>query len=92
MNDKNRETLIILQEECAEVVQATSKIFRFGMDQIMGNQEETNLKLLEGEIGDVLAMIDLLQSQGLISKEGLNKAKKAKIEKLKKWSHIYEQD
>jgi NTP pyrophosphatase (non-canonical NTP hydrolase) len=90
MDDKNRETLVILQEECAEVVQATAKIFRFGMDQIMGNQEQTNIKLLEGEIGDVLAMIDLLQSQGLVSKEGLNKAKKAKIEKLKKWSHIYE--
>ena len=32
MNDKIKETLIITQEECAEVIQAVSKVMRFGFD------------------------------------------------------------
>ena len=35
MNDMNQitqETLLITQEECAEVIQAISKIMRFGME------------------------------------------------------------
>jgi hypothetical protein len=35
-------------------------------------------------------MIDLLQSNGVVSLEGLEAAKNAKFEKLKKWSNIYE--
>jgi hypothetical protein len=33
MNEKQKEALLILQEECAEVIQAASKVFRFGVDQ-----------------------------------------------------------
>ncbi len=32
MNEKQREILVITQEECAEVIQEVSKIFRFGID------------------------------------------------------------
>ena len=32
INDKQREVMLIAQEECAEVVQAISKCFRFGFD------------------------------------------------------------
>jgi hypothetical protein len=35
-------------------------------------------------------MVDLLQSMGVVTEAGLNTAKIAKIEKLKKWSNIYE--
>ena len=34
MNNKEKEILIILQEECAEVIQEASKIFRFVSEQI----------------------------------------------------------
>jgi hypothetical protein len=34
MNDKQREILVITQEECAEVIQEISKIFRFGIDEM----------------------------------------------------------
>jgi len=34
-------------------------------------------------------MIDLLKLYNVISDQGLNKAKQAKIEKLKVWSSIY---
>jgi hypothetical protein len=35
-------------------------------------------------------MIDILISNGIVSSDNLEVAKKAKIEKLKKWSKIYE--
>ena len=86
MNEQTREVLLILQEECSEVIQATSKCFRFGMNGQY--QEQTNRDRLEQEIGDVLAMIELLESQGEISRERLNEAKRRKFKKLSEWSTI----
>lgn len=71
------ECLIVLQEECAEVVQAISKIRRFGPNSFNPNDENktTNLALLSQEIGDVLAMIDYLVEEGLITEHDLRNAK-----------------
>lgn len=89
MNDQLRETLIILQEECVEVAQVISKIMRFGPDQIIPGKDETNLQHLEKEIGDVEAMIELLQDFDIgVSKEGCTEAKQKKFEKLKQWSNL----
>jgi NTP pyrophosphatase (non-canonical NTP hydrolase) len=84
------EIMSILQEECAEVIQAVSKINRFGLDNHKPGKPKTNKEHLEEELGDLLAMIDLLQSNGVVSLESLETAKNAKFEKLKKWSNIYE--
>ena len=80
----------ILSEECAEVIQAVSKCNRFGLDNMKPGESLTNAQHLEGEIGDLLAMVDLLQLKGVVTSAGLETAKLAKIEKLKKWSKIYE--
>ena len=90
MDSKLHEVMNILSEECAEVVQAVSKCHRFGLDNFKPGKPLTNAQHLEGEIGDLLAMVDLLQSMGVVTEAGLNTAKIAKIEKLKKWSNIYE--
>ena len=76
-------------EECAEVIQAVTKGNRFGYDFIKPGTTKTNREHLEEEIGDVLAMIDILLERGFINEEALEKATLAKIEKLKKWSTIY---
>ena len=83
LDPKTHEIITILSEEAAEVIREVSKTIRFGLDDRRKN-------LLEGEIGDLLAMIDLLQSQGVVTAAGLELAKQAKIEKLKQWSSIYE--
>lgn len=89
MNEDTQEILTILQEECGEVVVAISKCFRFGPDQIMAGQEESNIQHLQKELGDVLAMIELLTDKNVgVSSEGLELAKKAKFEKLKQWSNL----
>ena len=90
MDPKIRETLLILQEECAEVTQAVSKCFRFGLYNVKPGKPATNVEHLETEIGDVLAMIDILVEQGIVDKARLADATAAKKEKLKQWSNIYE--
>ena len=92
MDSKVKEVMDILQEECAEVIQAVSKISRFGMDNHKFGEVQTNLEHLEEELGDVLAMIDILLEQGIVKSKNLDEAKQNKKYKLKKWSNIYEQN
>ena len=92
MDNKTKEVMDILQEECAEVIQAVSKISRFGIDNFKPGKPKTNREHLEEELGDMLAMIDIMLEKNVISLEHLEVAKAAKIEKLKQWSNIYEQN
>jgi hypothetical protein len=89
MNETTREILIILQEECAEVIVEISKCFRFGPDQMMEGLDVTNIQRLQKELGDLQAMIELLIKQKVgVTSAGLSEARKAKFEKLKVWSNI----
>ena len=62
-----------LQEECAEVIVEVSKCNRFGMDS---NHYKTGIqhsKMLEMEVGDVLAMVDILVDQGVLDRDELDR-------------------
>ena len=91
MDNRVHEIMNIASEECAEVIQAISKCHRFGLHNYKPGKPLTNAQHLEVELGDLLAMVDLLKLEGIVSDEGLNNAKQAKIEKLKQWSNIYEE-
>lgn len=84
MDKIHNEILLILQEECAEVIQAISKVKRFGMDN---NQEQ-----LEQEVADVLCMIDLAYERGILKSDTLEVKDRIfkKRERLKKYSSIYD--
>ena len=89
MNEDLREVLLILQEECAEVTQAISKCMRFGPDQMKPGKDRTNLSMLEEEIGDLFAMVELLVDCKVgITDQGIFEAKMKKFEKLKQWSNL----
>jgi NTP pyrophosphatase (non-canonical NTP hydrolase) len=88
MNEREREILLILQEESAEVIQAVSKVFRFGWDSEWNGQ--TNREHLTEEVGDYLAMIQIMVDTGMINEYAIDTANRNKIEKLKKWSTIFE--
>jgi NTP pyrophosphatase (non-canonical NTP hydrolase) len=88
MDTNVNEILLIMQEECAEVTQAISKCFRFGLDNHKPGKPKTNREHLEEELGDLVAMITLLEMHGVISQHNIEKAKLAKFEKLKTWSNI----
>jgi NTP pyrophosphatase (non-canonical NTP hydrolase) len=88
-NAIDSEILLITQEECAEVTQAISKVFRFGMDDEYKGQ--TNREHLEEEIGDLMCMIDLLIDNGVISESAVMTAKNEKLNKLLTWSNIFKE-
>ena len=89
MDKKTKEIFCIAQEECAEVTQAISKIFRFGFDAVHPVSGKRNMESLEEEVGDLLAMIDIMVEKCIISDSNVNAARAAKKEKLKIWSGIY---
>lgn len=92
MNIKTKEILNILQEECAEVIQAVSKCDRFGIDNFKPGKPKTNREHLAEELGDLQAMIDLCIKFNLVGSEQISIAADNKIAKLKKWSTIFESE
>ena len=85
MNNSQTEILNILQEECAEVIQAVSKIRRFG--------EESNLVGFIQELADLQCMINLCFEFDIVGEEdALDKLIDAKRDKLKVYSNIFEEE
>ena len=83
--NRNEEIMTILQEECAEVIQAISKVRRFGMMENHGK--------LVVELCDLQAMLDLMYEFGVVncSYEQRLDNMFLKREKLKKFSRIFEE-
>ena len=92
LGTKTHEALIITAEECAEVTQQICKIIRFGLDTpyVTAGDGSTNREQLEKEIGDLMALIDILQKQDVISYAAVERASEAKIAKLHTWSTLFE--
>ena len=65
---------MVAMEECGELIQACSKIYRYG-------NEKQHKKLLSEEIGDVLAMISLLIDEGYVNLEIAEEKKTARVKK-----------
>jgi NTP pyrophosphatase (non-canonical NTP hydrolase) len=87
MEKRLEEILHITQEECAEVSQAISKVFRFGFAGSHGGK--SNKQSLEEEIGDLECMLELLKLEFAIDREQVELAKLRKAIKLNTWStHI----
>ena len=86
MDKVEQEILCITQEECAEVTQAISKVFRFGYDSEHNGVK--NSEHLSEEMGDLLCMIELMIRYKLVDANAVEYARRAKMEKLAKWSSI----
>jgi len=76
------ETLVILMEECGEVIQECSKILRFGNDA----------SKLTKELGDLQYMINLTANHLDIGVVKIGVHANEKREKLKKFSNIIVSD
>ncbi len=86
MDNVNKEIMLIAQEECAEVTQAISKVFRFGIDGM--HNGATNKQRLEEEVGDLLCMIEMMIEKNIIDGKLVAQAGVNKKQKLAKWSNI----
>lgn len=81
----NRELLEVLIEECAEVQQRATKIFRFGLTEVQPGQEYNNSQRLAFEIGDLNETIRRLLENKTISEMYIKRGEENKYEKLKKY-------
>ena len=86
MKKRLEEIMLITQEECAEVTQAISKVFRFGMES--QHNGVSNQERLTEEVGDLMCMIDLMIDSGIVNEAAVMTAKHEKMMKLQKWSSI----
>lgn len=83
------ELLVLLSEECAEVIKAVSKILRHGYESKHPNAPptQTNRVDLENEIGDVRAAVELLCHSGGVVASNIFKAEDAKMISIARYLH-----
>ena len=60
--NRTEHLLTIIAEECAEVAQRATKAARFGLYEIQPGQELTNIERLKHEYNDLIAAIEMLES------------------------------
>ncbi len=75
--------LTTLSEECAEVAQRACKAIRFGLTEVQPGQPDNNVRRIEQELGDLMAVADLL---GLRVHDEDKAAKRKKLEKYMGYS------
>lgn len=80
-----RELLVILIEECGEVLQRATKALRFGLDEHQPGQSLSNSQRLAHEVGDVSEMIDRLIDARILSFEFINQGRESKKRQLDKF-------
>ena len=83
-----RELLAILAEECAEVIQRATKSLRFGVTEVQPGQPLGNHHRLGQEAGEVLAVLDLAMTAGLVDRDAVTAARIAKAAKLAEFARL----
>ena len=78
--DARQQLLVILMEECGELIQECSKNLRRG--ELFDRQK------FKDEVGDVYTMIDLLHEWDVVSWDEIEKRREVKRKKLSKWSDL----
>ena len=78
--DARQQLLVILMEECGELIQECSKNLRRG--ELFDREDFKN------EVGDVYAMINLLHEWDVISWDEIERGVERKRNKLKRWSKL----
>lgn len=76
------EKLILLIEECGEVIQAATKCLRFGFKRDWPGYGVNHIVLAQ-EIGDLLGLVDALG----LSKTAISSARSTKMVKAEHWKH-----
>lgn len=86
MSEQNhRKLLTLLIEEGAEVTQEICKMLHHGLDNVNPVTGISNQEKLHGEIGDVLAVIEMMVDRGYLDFDQLVAGAERKVERLKKW-------
>jgi hypothetical protein len=67
LSPEQAETLALIVEECAEVIQAVTKIQRHGLSSEHPVSGEVNSDTLQKEVGDLMAALRIGEVQNLLS-------------------------
>ena len=78
--DERQQLMVILMEECGELIQECSKNLR--RSEIFDRQK------FKDEVGDVYAMIDLLVEWDILSWTEIEKRREEKRKQLSLWSDL----
>ena len=78
--DVRQQLMVLLMEECGELIQECSKNLRRG--------ELFDREHFKNEVGDVYAMINLLHEWDVISWDEIEERERVKRKKLSKWSDL----
>ena len=83
MKKFDSQLLMILCEECGEVIQGVSKGVRFGFDN-KHNSDLTNAEKVGYEMADLVAVYEMLVERGMMPEisDELKVAKKEKVQRL----------
>lgn len=83
------ELLDMLQEECAEVIQAVAKIKRHGAMSYhpADHQKTPNYVLMARELGDVIGVMDALDGKGMIDNDAVQHSAGTKMERAAPYLH-----
>lgn len=79
---RQREILICMMEEAAEVQQRAAKALRFGLDEVQPGQPLTNAERLAQEVGDMGTLVAVACEEGVICDADVFQAQIAKRAKL----------
>jgi|SRR5882672_6554960 len=82
LTDYEREALVILMEECAEVIQAASKLIRFGKENRPDNGI-SNTETLSLEAGDLRYMLTVIRDLELTDEETEIKGQQRKHDRIR---------
>lgn len=77
---KQEECLVILMEECGELIQECCKMIR------KNNYSSVDFTK---EVGDVITMLEIAQDLDLVSQKQIKQQTVAKKDKLTKWSNLF---
>lgn len=78
----DRELLVILMEECAEITQRASKALRFGLHEVQPGQPLSNIERLDDEVGDLMAVVGRLSDRRILNMASVELAADRKDKKL----------
>jgi len=79
---------LITQEECAEVIQAISKVHRFGLESVHPDTQVSNKKALETEIGQLNYMLYRTIMEYNLNTGNISDAYKGKHNTFNKWNKL----
>lgn len=83
LTDAQVEALSILAEECGETVQRIGKVLRHGLTSPRPSTGELNAELLQDEIGDICAILDVLADLEVIQEDSVYRRQEWKLRKFR---------